>query len=235
MRLFALEFETTEDFESNLKQLEALIDEASEGDLVVAPEVCLTGFCYDRMEEADTFGKVAQEKLLRLTAEKRVTLCLTMIVRESGGYENKAIVFSRGAIIYERSKIKLFPLGDEHHYFVAGKDTSLVFEVEGKKFGLLICFELRFVEMWIQMGSVDGVIIMAMWGKNRASHFVTLCDALALTKQAYVVASSSCNHDMAGESGVIDSWGKRVKVENKKSSALLDIKQNTLTRRQIAL
>lgn len=235
MKLVALEFETKESFQENLEELLDLIDTTQEGDLVVAPEVSLTGFCYDRMEEAVDFGAMAQERLLGLTREKKITLCLTMIIRGENGYENKAIVFSKGEIVYERSKIKLFLLGDEDKYFVAGKDSPLVFEVEGMRFGILICFELRFIEMWSKMDEIDGVIVMAMWGKNRTSHFVTLCDALALTKQAYVIASSSCNDDMAGESSVIDSWGRRGIVEGKKCSIVFDKRTNELSRRQIAL
>jgi len=56
-KLTTLQFKTVNDFNKNLEKLISLYKK-SNSLLVLAPEVCLTGFCYERMNEADIFAKV---------------------------------------------------------------------------------------------------------------------------------------------------------------------------------
>ncbi|MEE8589048.1 MAG: carbon-nitrogen hydrolase family protein, partial [Sulfurimonadaceae bacterium] len=75
------------------------------------------------------------------------------------------------------------------------------------RFGLLICFEIRFKQFWNTLEGADIMLIPAQWGKLRTQNFVSLTNALAIINQCYVVASDTNNSDTTGMSGIITPFG----------------------------
>ena len=206
-QLAVLQFKSGDDFEENLEQLITLFSQ-SDADIVLAPEVCLTGFCYSRMAEAARFSDAAVFKLLKIVG-KRV-LVLTVIEEIDGGFYNVAKVLHGGVVVHQQAKQKLFLLGEEHRYFQSGSAGAIrPFEVAGIKMAILVCFELRFPELWQQVEGAEIIMVPAMWGKNRASHLAILSQALAVADRAFVMVSDSANDDMGRESAVITPWGER--------------------------
>lgn len=206
-QLAVLQFESGGDFDANLARLTTLFN-ASDARVVLAPEVCLTGFCYDCMAEASRFGDEALLKLLE-TVGNRI-LVLTVIEELDGGFYNVAKVLHNGVVVHQQAKHKLFLLGDEHRHFQSGPAASIKpFEVGGIRMAILVCFELRFPELWRQVDGAEIIMVPAMWGKNRASHLAILSQALAVANRAYVMVSDSANDDMGKESAIIAPWGDR--------------------------
>ncbi len=200
----AIQCKTTEDFDQNLKNLKKLIQKS--GDIVVASEVVLTGFAYDRFDEAAAFGQKALEELLPLSQNR--IICYTQIEKRENRYYNIAKVLYKEKVIYEQPKVKLFKFGGETDYFTAGSmDDIELFEIEGLRFGLLICFELRFIEIWQRLKGADIILVPAMWGKLRKRHFEQFTETLALMHQCFVIASDSANEDMAKSSAIISPFG----------------------------
>ena len=76
------------------------------------------------------------------------------------------------------------------------------------KYALLICFELRFKELWKQIEGVDIILIPARWGLSRKAHLEVLSRALAIMNQSFVVVSNSADEDMASSSAIISPWGE---------------------------
>ena len=68
--------------------------------------------------------------------------------------------------------------------------APLKFEICGVKFGVLICFELRFLQLWERLCGAQIILVPAMWGAQKKAQFFTLLRALALQTRAYVVAVS---------------------------------------------
>ncbi|WP_187647706.1 carbon-nitrogen hydrolase family protein [Nitrosophilus labii] len=204
--LCALQFKTEENFEKNLSTLKKLFSKTPKECIAVAPEVCLTGFAYDRFEEAADFGKRALEELLEISENK--ILVFTMIEKINEKFYNVAKVLYRGKVVYEQPKVKLFKFGGETDYFSSGSmDDIEIFEIDGLKIGLLICFELRFLEIWQKLKGADIILVPAMWGKLRKRHFEQFTETLALMNQCFLVASDSANDDMAKSSAIIDPFG----------------------------
>ncbi len=200
----AIQCKTTDDFDANLTHLKKLI--AKSGDIVVAPEVVLTGFAYERFEEAAAFGECALEELLPLSRNR--IICYTQIEKRDGKFYNFAKVLYKEQLLYEQPKVKLFKFGGETDYFSAGSMEEIaLFEIEGRKFGLLICFELRFIEIWQRLKGADIILVPAMWGKLRKRHFEQFTETLALMHQCFVIASNSANNDMAKSSAIINPFG----------------------------
>ena len=208
--LCSLTFDFTTDYERNLKRLSELVSECDADSFIVAPEVTCSGFDYEHMDKASAFSATMLQTLLPLTINK--TLIYTAIEKREEGYYNFAKVLHNGALVYEQAKAKLFTFGGEHHHFVEGDTEAIqIFEIEGIKIAILICFELRFKDLWKQIEGADIIAVPAFWGKNRAKHFVTLSSALAIMNQCYVIATDATSSETGGECGIISAFGNEIR------------------------
>ncbi len=228
MKIVSLQLKTFAAYEKNLKNLLQLYQEHKGSDLIVAPEVSLTGFDYDNFEAAAEFSKTAEEEILN--AVGKTPLIITLIEKIGGNFYNTAKVFYQNEIIHTQSKYKLFLLGNEEKYFSEGKKEDIkIFTINGIKYGILICFELRFTELWQKLEGVDVLIIPAAWGKLRKSHLEKLSNALAIANRCFVIVSDSANDDMAKSTSIITPFGEVYKDDRKEVIAkeidLVEIKK----------
>ncbi len=204
--IVSLCFTTDRDFSANLECLISLIGQTPEDAIVAAPEVALSGFSYERFEEAAAFTETALKKLTEHVGNR--LLVFTAITRTEEGISNVAYALHDGQIIHRQAKSKLFALGGEHDRFIPGEEEDIIpFDFMGIRIGILICFELRFKTLWQQLEGCDLIIVPAQWGKLRSDHFVTLTNALALINQCYVIASDAANEDTSAMSGIITPFG----------------------------
>ena len=212
--LATLQFESTNNYKHNLKTLIELIQQTPDNSIVLAPEVCLTDFDYERFEEAALFSTHAIDELLRLSKDRIITL--TVIEKQDDGtFYNVAKVLHNMTIVHEQNKSRLFNLGDEHKYFAEGKEGKRsIFEINGIKFGLLICFELRFNQYWKDLEGADIILVPSRWGKARSQNFAVLTQALAIMNQCYVMASDASSDDCTSMSGIISPFGESARNGN---------------------
>ncbi|MDD2383409.1 MAG: carbon-nitrogen hydrolase family protein [Sulfurospirillaceae bacterium] len=200
---FAFEFQS---FEENFATLRQLIEKTPKNAIVLAPELCLSGYCYQDMDKAALFSNAIMGELKKLSLDK--TIGLTLIEQTPQGFFNNFKLFHHGEIILTRAKAKLFTLGDENDYFQEGNtDDITLLEVDGIKIAVLICFELRFTELWEQIKGADIVLLPAFWGKLRKGHLETLSQALAIANQTWVLCANSNGDEMAAASGIISPFG----------------------------
>lgn len=184
-----------------------LVKKTSKKSLIVAPEVCLTGFDYDNYEKAVEFSHVANEEIKKASKDK--IIILTMLERNNGEVFNFAKIFYNGEIVFKRAKAKLFRFGDEHKYMSEGCSENVkIVEVDGIKIGVLICFELRFKEFWQKLEGCDVIAVPSWWGVLRTEHFRVITQTLAIINQCYVVASDSKNEECTKQSGIIRPHGE---------------------------
>jgi predicted amidohydrolase len=231
MNLVALQFKTTNDFSWNLDYLETLITKAPFNSFIVAPELALNGYAYNRMDDAVEITKKAIELFKKLSVNK--TISITMTTKKDSQFFNTLHIFYKGEIVHTQSKIQLFVLNDEKVHFTPGSlsDMKLV-DLDGFKVGAIICFELRFISYWQRLRGADLIIVPSMWGQPRKDNFETLTKALAVANQCFVIASDSANDDMAKGSGIITPFGNEYRDDNKEFiSKLVDIEEITKMRK----
>jgi len=212
--LIALQFPFFEDrYEENLQKLVEYIEKAPEGSVIVAPELCLTNFSFDKMQEAADFGKKALEELKELSYEKVIAFTLTEKIE--GKFYNNAKILHHGKVMHTQPKAKLFKFGDEDRYFQEGDEENIkIVEIDGLKYAILICFEIRFIKLWERLQGADIIMIPALWGKLRKEHFEAITKSMAIINQAFVISSDSANSDMASSSGIITPFGKEYRDDN---------------------
>ena len=209
-RFYALQIKISTSFEENLSRIESLSKSCGEGAIILTPEVAISGFCYQKMNEASEFSNAATERLLEASCDK--TIITTMIEKKyqnnHGKFYNNLKVFSRGVMIHKQSKHKLFPLGDEHNHFAAGDEGEFCdFKIDDIKCAAINCFEVRFPRIWDLVRGADVIFVPAQWGKERKEHFETLTRALAIANQAFVVCADATNVNLAKGSAIISPFG----------------------------
>jgi omega-amidase len=216
MKLYALQFQTDyEDFQKNLDNLSALINSCEDNSFILAPELCLTGYSYDHLQEAASFSNKAIETLKQLSNERTISTTLTLFDKSSNKYTNTLHIFYKGEIVHTQDKAKLFTLNNEDDYFQAGNEEDIkIIEINGIKIATLVCFELRFIDLWEKIKGADIICVPAMWGFLRKQNYESLTNALAIANQCYVVASDSSNEQMASSSGIISPFGEEIRDDS---------------------
>ena len=214
MKLIALQIKTTSNFQENLTYLKDLINLCEVESLILAPELALSGFSYDMMEEAAQFSQKAIEEIKELSKDK--TIALTFITKKENKFFNTLYIFHNLQIIHTQSKVKLFPLGNELEYFSEGNEEDIkIIEVNGIKIAILICFELRFPQLWEKVKGADIILNPAMWGLKRKDHYESISKALALVNQCFVIACNSADETMGKGSAIINPFGIVKKDDSK--------------------
>jgi len=202
----ALQLPNVTKYQKNLDKLLAYIEQYREHKLIVAPEVCLTDYDYEHIDAAVAFSEQALIELKAVVNEQIVVL--TLLSKQGEYYTNDAIVIHRHKIVHRQSKHKLFLLGEEDKYLQAGKAEDIqLFEIDGVKYGLLICFEVRFKHLWAQLEGADVILLPSQWGIPRKRHLEILPQALAIMNQCYVIVANSAKETMASSSAIYSPNG----------------------------
>jgi nitrilase/cyanide hydratase and apolipoprotein N-acyltransferase len=231
-----------------LDELVKLIEQAPENSIILASELCVSGYDFDgffsRANRAmlggsiGSFDAILFEALQEaLTPDKFLGLThLTSLNRAKGLAQisitqaqkneiyNEFILLNSQNVFYTQNKSKLFRPNLEHEIFAAGDESAIKpFDFKGLKIGVLICFELRFAHLWQQLKDCDVILVPAMWGKAREDAYLTLCKALALANSCYVVAASSLDLEFSGIFLPSGEFEKEAKFD---SNLILETKRN---------
>ena len=222
-------------YQENLDKLLELLKENQDKHIIVAPEVYLTAYDYEHLTTAAKFSAKAL-KILKSEVNEQIVV-LTLILEEDDHFVNQAVVIHKHRVVYKQNKVKLFKLGDEDLYFIEGKKKKIQpFEIDGVKYALLICFELRFKDLWKQIEGVDIVLVPSRWGLARKAHLEILSSALAVMNQCYVLLSNSSDPDMASSSAIISPNGSVIMDDSKEAiKGIVDFREIKKMRRYIVM
>ena len=163
--------------------LEATPDKS---DLLLLPEMSFTGFSM----HTELIGEINDEtkkEITKLCVEQDIAIGFGW-VKEKERSENHYTVIDRfGNEIFDYIKIHPFSYSNEDKYFVGGSDMAY-FELQGISFSTLICYDLRFPELFrIASRKADVIIVPANWPQKRREHWITLLRARAIENQIYII------------------------------------------------
>lgn len=193
-------------------------------DVLMLPEMWTTAFTLPELEDiADDDGEPTTAFIQKLAKQNKVNIIAGSIANKKQGdvYNTAFVVDRKGTVVYSYDKIHLVPMLDEHLYLTGGQEKVHMFELEGVKMGIIICYDLRFPELArnLMLEGVEVLHIVAEWPAPRKDHWKHLQLARAIENQMYVV---SCNRvgvyndeEFAGTSMMIDPWGVPIKVGSK--------------------
>jgi predicted amidohydrolase len=211
---------------SNYKRVEALLENACPlpGSIVALPELFSTGYTMrSKVFEEQLSSGATMEFLKTLARRYEVFILGTLILSASDNQlpTNSAIVVSpQGEILSRYDKTHLLPVSGEPQAYTPGAALTS-FQTDGMSFGVLICYDLRFPELFriFYDQVVDGIFVVANWPALRQLHWETLIRARAIENQCYVFAVNRVGSDPSstyqGGTSVISPTGEILSVSYK--------------------
>ncbi|MDG1328915.1 MAG: nitrilase-related carbon-nitrogen hydrolase [Flavobacteriaceae bacterium] len=196
-------------------------------DLIIFPEMTLTGFS---LKNASSLSEnMLQSTTLTFFKNEAVTnniaIVFGLIARENDENYNKLIFLSnKGEVIGDYNKIHPFSFSNENLFFKGGNKIQYSF-FGGVNWGLSICFDLRFPEIYqIQSPKAEVIINIANWPEKRHNHWKTLIQARAIENQVYFIGVNRTGIDGNGllykESSMIVNPNGEIEKEILKESEL---------------
>ena len=170
MRIAAFQYPVTADLSRNRQYLLDGMRQAAEqgARLLLLPECSLTGYPGQDLESADKMDFKAVEAALSEVAAYSATLGLWvvfgMVERQNGHYYNSAMLAIPNEPVRTLYRKRALWGWDTDH-FEPGDRADGVFTVEGFRFGVRICFEVRFPEYFREL-----------YRQNTDCNLVLFCD-----------------------------------------------------------
>jgi predicted amidohydrolase len=132
---------------TNMETMGRMVAGHPEADLVVFPELFLSGYTLSKMDElAVHIDGPELKRITDMARESSTALIFGAPERVSSGIANSAFcVDHQGTIAAVYRKVQLYG-GEESDAFVTG-DELIVVELCGLKMGLMICFDVEFPEV----------------------------------------------------------------------------------------
>lgn len=135
------------DIKGNTRRIVEAIETArdkEQAQLVVFPELAVTGYPPDDLLLRDDFIQAAEDALQTIQAASQgITAVVGLPLRDRRGLQNTAVVLQDGRLIaqYAKRELPTYSVFDDSRHFVAG-DTACVVEVAGTRVGLSICEDI---------------------------------------------------------------------------------------------
>lgn len=229
LRSAAIQVNTRDNPAQNLAAVERLLDQAADlgAQFAALPEFWSYLGPYVGFEQAaQTVPGPFIERLQEKARQHRMIVHGGSIVERhpelSGKFYNTCVLIDRsGEIVAKYRKIHLFDVdlaNGERHYeserIVPG-DELVTAQIDGITFGLTICYDLRFPELYRLLALRGAQIVMVPAGftlHTGRDHWEVLLRARAIENLCYVIAPAQVgsyppNRHCFGRSMIIDPWG----------------------------
>lgn len=158
--------------------------------LISFPEQFVTGWSPEIPHDAgEPLDGPLGAAFSRIARENGIAVAGALIEAQEGELpRNTAVVFGAdGELLAAYAKIHLFSPDGEDRNYTAG-DRLATFTVGGVTFGLAVCYDLRFPELFriYALAGVECILLPAAWPCCRLRHWETLLPARALENRYYV-------------------------------------------------
>jgi predicted amidohydrolase len=223
-----------EDKEANKQKISELLNaKETDVDLLIFPEMTLTGFTMQSEEFAEKIEGESFAYFSSLAKKFECDIIAGIIEHSSKKYFNTLIHIEKsGKLKNHYHKIHPFSFSNEDKHFSAGEKPVIIW-IGDWKIGLSICYDLRFPELYrfYAKEKVHLIIIIANWPDTRIEHWRTLLKARAIENQCYVAGINRVGKDpklnYTGFSCVYNPMGKEiVAVENEERLIATEINKS---------
>ena len=254
-RLALVQLAVTASKADNLSRAAKLIKEAaSKGAKVVALPECFNspyGTSYFP-EYAETIPGPSTETLMKVAKENSIFLIGGSIPEEDGGklYNTCTVYNPEGNMVAKHRKVHLFNIDipgkirfQESETLSPG-NTFTTFETPFGKFGVGICYDIRFAELG-QIYAKEGCSVLIYPGAfnmtTGPAHWELLQRARALDNQVFVATVSPARDEKAsyiawGHSTVVSPWGEIIATTEHEEAIVysdIDLKMVDNVRNQV--
>lgn len=223
-----MQMTSVDDVDTNLKQMESLIQEALRNDqvkFICFPENCL----FFRVVEGEkipgfSLSHPAFAVLSELAKKYNVYLHLGSVPLTLEGhlYNSSVLITPAGELRPTYQKVHLFDIHLEGQKPIRESDVFRhglkpnIIEIEGWRIGEAICYDLRFSELFSHYAhhEVDVILLPAAFlVKTGEAHWEVLLRARAIENQSYVLASAQGGTHRGVKGGTRDTYGHSLAVD----------------------
>ncbi len=227
---FAPEWENPQ---KSIHKIETLLDKSDKDfDLLIFPELSLTGFTMNCERFADEIDGIGTQLFMHISSMLGTNIFAGIIEQDVHRFYNTLVHFDNGLIKARYRKIHPFSLGDEDKHFTSSHEI-VVTEIDHIKFGLSICYDLRFPELYrlYAKEKVEVMVNIASWPVQRIEHWKALLKARAIENQCYMIGVNRVgeepNHKYNGCSAIFDPMGNSIFIaEDEENIFIRDIDLN---------
>lgn len=246
-RVAAVQMNSQKDVQSNLFVSSQWIEKAvKEGaSWILLPECfAFMGSEEEKRKIAEPLGEgPIQSFLAKTAAQYNIWLLggsIPTTARQPQKTRNTSLLYNpNGKLAAFYHKIHLFRYEGERQYAEdetteAGQEL-ITFDAPFGKIGFSICYDVRFPELYRQMGTVDFITVpSAFTVPTGQAHWEILLRARAIENQCFVIAPAQTGihhgkRETYGHTMIIDPWGKVLALrENNPGIALADLDRRDL-------
>lgn len=179
-------------------------------DLVVLPEMTLTGFSMHMDRIAETSDHLESVYWFQQQARSAQVALIAGYVEQSpqGRGLNSAVFIDGkrgGEILCSYVKVHPFSMSAEDVHCENGEHLGIC-TWQSVSFGLSICYDLRFPELYRAMSrSCEVLVNIASWPTRRSLHWYTLLRARAIENQVFMIGVNRYGTDPAGNEHELSS------------------------------
>ncbi len=212
------------DVEANINKVKDLLEKGLtyNTDVLILPEVWTVGWSCKHFQETtqDLYSGNVSNFLAETAKKYNINIIGgSFITKYNDKYYNTCPVFNRtGKLVASYSKMHLYSYYgcDEDKYVSHGEEACLV-ELDGIKYGLTICYDIRFPELYraYAKAGADVLVNCAAWGSKKPIPWEVMTKSRAVENQCYMVALTQSGHIEndeynLGQSRIIDFKGDEV-------------------------
>lgn len=231
MKIAVAQIAATKDLESNRLKAVKLVAEAAAGDadLVVFPEMSVLEFfpkkphryeCYDL---AEPIPGPATDWWRQIAREHRIAVVYNHyeLSREHLYFDTSVVIDRRGNYIGRQRMMHLAeePGYNEKFYYTPGWDRYHVFQLEGWRFGIAICYDRHFPEVFRSFILQGAELVLIPTAVSSGEPFSATYDlemrAAAVTHGVYIAMANRVGEEpplsFFGRSMVISPYGEIVR------------------------
>lgn len=186
------------DVESNLTTLQRWSRRAKDAgaSVVVFPECAATGYCFESRNEAQTVAESASgrfcEAVQQLAAELELTIVYGYLEANGDNLHNSVnLVGPDGTLVGTYRKTHLPCLGVDQ-FTDPGEEPYRVWEVQGLRIGMLICYDSSFPEpnRCLALAGADLIVLPTNWPPGAGHTADCIPNARALENHVYYMAAN---------------------------------------------
>jgi predicted amidohydrolase len=217
---------------ANLQRIASAVTEAATAGatFIVLPEAAVTGYAFASLAEAIPVARQAEgsaeEMLAGLAQTHRVTVVCGTLEAMGDEVFNVALVLLPDGRRYRYRKMHLPFLGIDR-FATPGPDAPSVIEIDGLRFGVLICYDLRFPEA-ARICALEGADLIALptnWPVGVSFHPDLFAPARAAENHCFLLAADRVGTERGttfmGRSILYDPDGQRLAVASDTEEEIL--------------
>jgi predicted amidohydrolase len=202
--------------EVNTRKIDELMGNQIDSDLLIFPELTLTGFTMNSHLFAEEIDGISIQYFIELARKNKINIIAGFIEKYENKLFNTAIHFDRSGLICARyRKIHPYSYAGEDKYYNDSREIVIT-KVDGKLVGLSICYDLRFPELFrfYAKKNVEIMVNIANWPEARIHHWTHFLKSRAIENLFYMAGCNRIGEDpqniYTGNSAIYDPMGNNL-------------------------